>query len=64
MDIMLLTYLENRYETITDIERRTFVEFLEEADLDMLSWITGRTTPHEKYCALIQSLRSLNIVGV
>lgn len=57
MDILLLDYLETHYDNASTEDQDTFEELLEEADLDILSWIMEKTTPDEKYTNLISFIR-------
>ncbi len=57
MDILLLDYLETHYDTATVENQNTFVELLEENDLDILSWMMEKTSPDEKYIKLIKFIR-------
>jgi len=57
MDILLQNYLETHYDGASSEEQNVFEELLEETDLDILSWITQKTAPDEKYIKLIASIR-------
>lgn len=57
MDILLLGYFESYYDHASTDEQNIFAELLEEADLDILSWITQRTLPDEKYTDLLNLIR-------
>ena len=57
MDILLQDYLEVHYDTLSAEDQNTFEELLDEADLDILSWIMRRTSPDEKYVGIITSIR-------
>ena len=57
MDILLLDYLETHYDNASTEDQNTFEELLEEADLDILSWIMEKTSPDEKYINLISFIR-------
>ena len=57
MDILLQDYLEFHYDTSSAEDQNTFEELLDEADLDILSWIMRRTSPDEKYVGIITSIR-------
>ena len=57
MDILLLDYLESHYDDASAEDQNIFEELLEEADLDILSWIMKRTSPDEKYIKLITFIR-------
>ncbi len=57
MDILLQDYLQVHYDTLSTKEQNTFEELLEEADLDILSWIMQKTSPDEKYISIINCIR-------
>jgi succinate dehydrogenase flavin-adding protein (antitoxin of CptAB toxin-antitoxin module) len=57
MDILLLGYLESHYDNASANEQNIFEELLEETDLDILSWITQKTSPDEKYVDLLSFIR-------
>ena len=57
MDILLLDYLETHYDNASIEDQNTFEELLEEADLDILSWIMEKTSPDKKYINLISFIR-------
>ena len=57
MDILLQDYLELYYDTSSANEKNTFEELLDEADLDILSWIMQKTSPDEKYIGIITTIR-------
>lgn len=57
MDILLLDYLDTHYDNATVEDQNTFEDLLEENDLDILSWILGKTSPDEKYIKLIKVIR-------
>ena len=57
MDILLQDYLELYYDTSSANEKNTFEELLDEADLDILSWIMQKTSPDVKYIGIITTIR-------
>ena len=57
MDILLLGYLESHYDNASADQQKIFEELLEETDLDILSWITQKTSPDEKYIDLLSFIR-------
>lgn len=57
MDILLQDYLEVYYDTLSTRDQNTFEELLDEADLDILSWIMQKTFPDEKYVGIITAIR-------
>lgn len=42
MDILLQDFLDSVYPGLPETERRAFERLIEETDLDLLDWITGR----------------------
>ena len=57
MDILLQDYLETHYDTSSVEDQNTFEALLDEADLDILSWIMQKTSPDEKYVGIITTIR-------
>jgi succinate dehydrogenase flavin-adding protein (antitoxin of CptAB toxin-antitoxin module) len=57
MDILLQDYLEVYYDTLSTRDQNTFEELLDEADLDILSWIMQKSFPDEKYVGIIMAIR-------
>jgi len=57
MDILLQDYLETHYDTSSAEAQNTFEALLDEADLDILSWIMQKTSPDEKYISIITCIR-------
>ena len=57
MDILLQDYLEVYYDTLSTRDQNTFEELLDEADLDILSWIMQKSFPDEKYVGIITAIR-------
>ena len=61
MDILLQRFMEQNYPGLSKAEIRLFEELLEESDLDILAWITGKSTPEKTdYQILIQRLQKLS----
>jgi len=61
MDILLQLFMERNYPGLSKDEIRLFEELLEESDLDILAWITGKSTPEKTdYQILIQRLQKLS----
>jgi antitoxin CptB len=57
MDILLQDYLQVHYDTLSTKDQNTFEELLDEADLDILSWIMQKTSPDEKYIGILNCIR-------
>ncbi len=57
MDILLQDYLHVHYDTLSTKDQNTFEELLDEADLDILSWIMQKTSPDEKYIGILNCIR-------
>ena len=45
MDIVLQTFLNQSYDTLSDADKKSFSHLLDEADLDILNWIMGKDEP-------------------
>lgn len=59
MDLLLQEFLDASYPGLSPTERLAFEQMLDEADLDLLAWISGRADPPPDYGALIGQLRRL-----
>jgi len=57
MDILLQGYLEAHYDDASESEQQAFETLLDEADLDILSWIMKKTEPDEYYVNIINVIR-------
>ena len=45
MDIVLQTFLNESYDSLSDVDKKIFSKLLDEADLDILNWIMGKDKP-------------------
>tara|TARA_R110000782_G_scaffold186176_9_gene276416 strand:- start:3817 stop:4065 length:249 start_codon:yes stop_codon:yes gene_type:complete len=45
MDIVLQDFLNQSYNTLSDTDKNSFSQLLDEADLDILNWIMGKDIP-------------------
>jgi len=45
MDIVLQTFLNQSYDTLSNTDKNSFAQLLDEADLDILNWIMGKDEP-------------------
>jgi len=57
MDILLQGYLETHYDSASESEQNSFEALLDEADLDILSWIMKKTEPEMQYISIIEIIR-------
>jgi succinate dehydrogenase flavin-adding protein (antitoxin of CptAB toxin-antitoxin module) len=57
MDILLQGYLETQYDSASESEQNSFEALLNEADLDILSWIMQKTEPEKQYIGIIEIIR-------
>lgn len=61
MDLLLETFLNDVYPQLNKTEQQSFERFLDEMDLDMLSWITGKTQSgepaYEKFIIRLRQIR-------
>ena len=61
MDLLLEKYVRYCYPDLNKAEQERFEAFLEEADLDILSWIMGRADPdNDSYRKFVRQLQQIN----
>lgn len=63
LDKLVEGYYRQRYESLDADAQAAFRELLDEADPDLLAWLTARDTPPARYVALIADMRSLGRSG-
>ena len=62
MDLLLEKFLSEVYPQLDTEEKNCFELFLDEADLDILSWITEKTQPENPvYRKFILHLQQINL---
>ena len=58
LDVILTRFLDEKYPTLDEPTKLDFVAFLEESDMDLLNWCTGRSVPSNgTYDTLLHALR-------
>jgi len=64
MDIVLQEFINQSYDTLSDINKKTFSQLLDESDLDILNWIMGKDEPENneirQIITLIRESRNIN----
>lgn len=61
MDLLLEQFLADTFPRLNEKDKEYFELFLEEADLDIYSWIMGRSSPENPaYQKFITHLQQLN----
>jgi antitoxin CptB len=64
MDIVLQAFLNQSYDTLSDADKNSFAQLLDEADLDILNWIMGKDEPEndgiKNIIALIRKSRQID----
>lgn len=64
MDLLLERFLTDCYPTLSETDRRAFERLLDEPDLDIMSWITGRCPcPERTYLTCLGQLQRLQVPG-
>lgn len=56
LDLILQRYLEQRYASAPEAERRAFAALLEETDADLLDWLLGRSQPPARFADVLGAL--------
>jgi antitoxin CptB len=60
LDIMLERFLSAKFEGLTEQDKIDFSQLLEESDMDLLEWFTGKSIPQQAhYRSLIATITSL-----
>lgn len=55
LDMLLLRFLDEHYDTLTDSDKELFAELLEESDPNLFSWLLGHTQPsRQDYCDFLK----------
>ena len=56
LDILLSRFMHDHYPTLPVAEQKVFEQLLQEADVDILAWLTGRKPPPSHLAAIIDRL--------
>lgn len=60
MDILLSEFVSTHLDELNESEYQNFESLLNEADLDIMNWIMGRTEPdNHNYTPIIKLLRTI-----
>jgi antitoxin CptB len=60
LDIILLSFFDKHFSTLSSIQQNLFVELLALEDQELYEWLTGRTLPTDPALqALVQKIRGL-----
>ena len=64
MDILLERFLAEDYPLLNSKQQQTFENFLEETDLDIMSWLMNRSEPaNSDYVEIVRRLQQINIIN-
>lgn len=59
LDVMLLPFLEQHFDKLTDQQKILFSQLLDEADPDIYSWLMGYAEcDHADLCKIIQLIKT------
>jgi len=60
MDLLFNEYVAENFEQLNDSQHQALESLLNEADMDIMSWILGRAEPDcPEYTPIIDSMRKL-----
>lgn len=60
MDLLFKQYITDHYEQLNEREMRDLESLLNEADLDIIDWITGRKIPEQSvYLPMLEEMKAL-----
>ncbi|RME33063.1 MAG: succinate dehydrogenase assembly factor 2 [Gammaproteobacteria bacterium] len=62
MDIAFGTLLDRHYTHLPPEQQQAFEALIDEADLDIMNWITGRREPPDRYRELVTLMRDSTAV--
>lgn len=58
LDLLLQTFLTERYPTLSASDQQAFADLLEYPDHDLLSWLMGReSAPNETLARVVQAIK-------
>jgi len=58
LDIFLMPFVENVYETLSDKEQQTFKKFISCTDMELYHWLTEKEPPPHAYTNLVEKIIS------
>ena len=59
MDLLLESFLDEYYARLSDDQQGAFARLLEESDMDIFNWVTGRSRPENReYLEIITTLQN------
>ena len=58
LDLVLIGFLERRFDRLDAAERQAFTELLDQPDNDLLDLVLGRCEPAPRYRAVVEMLRA------
>ena len=60
IDILFQGFVDEYYEKLSEKEKQLFEEFQDEADLDILNWVMGKSEPdNEIYRDFVKTFQTL-----
>ena len=60
MDLLLESFLDECYARLSEDQQGAFARLLEESDMDIINWVTGRSQPEDQgYHDIITTLQSM-----
>lgn len=61
LDVLLNRFIDSRYSDLSTAEMDDFDTLLEQSDIDLYGWLTGRGAPEQRDLAvLVGRIRRLN----
>ena len=61
LDVMLSRFLDDGYCGLSQHEQSHFNDLLDESDMDLFMWLTGRSEPQRKsFRSLVRSIRRVD----
>ncbi len=57
LDVILIPFAERYFDGLTEVQKHSFVDLLEEADPDIYTWVMGFGKPELKFADIIACVR-------
>lgn len=63
LDLLLGRFLKSQYNSLTDVDRDLFTQFLEEPNEKIMACLLGNVIPDNRYTDLIERIRIHGVVA-
>lgn len=57
LDLLLQSFLDNDYDSLTDVQKQNFSDLLGEADQDLFSWLFADIKPKQQFEHICEQIK-------